>query len=468
MDKSKQILWVRRIGTLVLGGAIWMAHIPWELSAQAWHLFAIFITAILGVLIGAFSIFTASILAMVVSVFAGVLTVEKAFSGFSEGFILLILSAFLVAKGVIKSGLGRRIAFLLIRRFGSSTLRLGYCIVATDTILGPAIPSNTARSGVLYPITLALSLDTGSEPEALSRKRSGQYLMMTAIAGHTITSALWLTGMAGNPVGAGIAREFGVNMTFGNWLLVASVPCLIALVLIPWVLYRLFPPEIRETPKAPKAAAEELQKMGPATAKEWIMGITFLGMIILWALAAPLGFNLAIIAFAGLAVLILTDVYTLQDLRQGSGDALETFIWFGILYMMSTALNELGFMTTLGEQIAIQLEGLNWMTVYILLTVVYVLIHYLFVSQTAHLLALYGVFLTVAVNAGVPAALMAFMLSFATNYFAVITPQASSSNVIFAGSGYLTAGDFYRQGAVVTLLNLIIFLLATPWMLWVS
>lgn len=198
------------------------------------------------------------------------------------------------------------------------------------------------------------------------------------------------------------------------------------------------------------------------------MGATFVGMIVFWALATTLNLNLAAIAFDGLAVLILTEVYTLQDLRQGAGDALETYIWFAILYMMSTALNELGFMTTLGGQIATHLEGLNWMTVYILLTVIYVAIHYLFVSQTAHLLALYGVFLTVAVNAGVPAALMAFMLSFATNYFAVITPQASSSNVIFAGSGYLTAGDIYTQGAVITLLNLIIFLLATPWMLWVS
>ncbi|NNE30685.1 MAG: oxidoreductase, partial [Saprospiraceae bacterium] len=74
----------------------------------------------------------------------------------------------------------------------------------------------------------------------------------------------------------------------------------------------------------------------------------------------------------------------------------------------------------------------------------------------------------VAVGAGVPAALMAFMLLFATNYFAALTPQASSSNVIFAGSGYITSGEIYKQGAMVTLLNLIIFLAATPWILWAS
>jgi DASS family divalent anion:Na+ symporter len=464
----EKLRWIKRIIILVLGIIIWYLPIPWDLSPDAWHLFAIFITAILGVLMDALSIFTASVLALVAVVLLRVLTPEQAFSGFSESFILLILAAFLVAKGVIKSGLGRRIAFLLIRRFGKSTLNLGYCIVATDALLGPAIPSNTARSGILYPITHALSMDTGSLPTPESRKKTGSYLMMTAIAGHTISSALWFTGMAANPIGAGIAAQFGVNINFGNWVFVASVPCIIALIAIPLVLYRLYPPENKHTPEAPQMAREALLEMGPMSQQEWIMGITFFGMILLWAFAPVLNLNLAIIAFLGLSVLILANVYTLEDIREGAGDALETFIWFAILYMMSNSLNEMGFMKTLGAQIAFQIGDYNWMTVYILLTVLYVLIHYLFVSQTAQLLALYAVFLEVAVNAQVPAALMAFMLSFATNYFAVMTPQASSSNVLFAGSGYLPSEDIYKQGGIITVLNTVIFLLATPWILWAS
>ena len=466
--KQQKLRFIKRSITLVFGIIIWHLPIPWDLSPDAWYLFAIFITAILGVLIEALSIFTASILALVAVVLLRVLTPEEAFSGFSESFILLILAAFLVAKGVIKSGLGRRIAFLLIRRFGKSTLNLGYCIVATDTLLGPAIPSNTARSGILYPIAHALSLDTGSLPTPEGRKKTGSYLMMTAISGHTISSALWFTGMAANPVGAGIAAQFGVNMNFGNWVFVASVPCIIALILIPYVLYKLFPPEIKYTPEAPEMARKALHEMGPMSNSEWIMGITFFGMILLWAFSPILNINLAIVAFLGLSILILANVYTLEDIRQGAGDALETYVWFAILYMMSTALNDLGFMKTLGAQIAYYISDYNWVTVYIFLTVLYVAIHYLFVSQTAHLLALYAVFLQVAVNAEVPAALMAFMLSFATNYFAVVTPQASSSNVLFAGSGFLPTGDIYKQGAIVTVMNTVIFLLATPWIMWAS
>ncbi|MCA0133547.1 DASS family sodium-coupled anion symporter [Winogradskyella alexanderae] len=461
-------IWTKRIVVLAIGLIIWHVPIPWNLSLDAWHLFTIFITAILAVLLEALSIFTASIIALVAVVMMRVLPPEKAFSGFSESFILLILAAFLVAKGVIKSGLGRRIAFMLIRRFGTSTLNLGYCLVITDTILGPTIPSNTARSGIMYPITHSLALDTGSLPTPEGRRRTGTYLMMTYIAGQTISSALWLTGMAANPVGVGLASKFGVNMNFGNWFFVASLPCIVALIAIPYVLYKLFPPENKHTPKAPEIATIGLEEMGPMSTKEWIMGVTFFGMILLWAFSGLLNINLAIVAFMGLSILILANVYTLDDIRQGGGDALETYIWFAILYMISTALDDMGFMKTLGEQLAVHIGNFNWITVYILLIILYIYIHYLFVSQTAHLLALYAVFLQVAVSAGVPAPLMAFMLSFATNLFAAISPQASSSNILFVGSGFLPSKDVYTQGIVVTVLNTIIFLLATPWILWAS
>lgn len=468
LSNQLRTLWAKRILTFIVGIVIWNLPVPWNITPDAWHLFAIFITAIIGVLLEAFSIFTASVIGLVAAVLLRVLTPKQAYSGFSESFILLILAAFLVAKGVIKSGLGRRIAFLLIRRFGKSTLNLGYCLVVTDTIIGPTIPSNTARSGIMYPITHALSLDTGSLPTPESRKKTGTYLMMTYIAGQTISSALWLTGMAANPVGAGIGAQFGVNMNFGNWFFVASVPCFIALAAIPWILYKLFPPDNKYTPEAPEAAKKGLEELGPMTTKEWIMGGTFLGMILLWAFSPVLNIDLAIVAWLGLTVLILANVYTLQDIREGGGDALETYVWFAILYMMSTALNDMGFMKILGEQLATYIGGFNWVTVYVFLTLLYIAIHYLFVSQTAHLLALYAVFLQVAVSAGVPAALMAFMLAFATNLFAAITPQASSSNILFVGSGFLPSREVYKQGAVVTVLNTLIFLLATPWILWAS
>ena len=460
--------WGRRAVVVVLGVGIWFLPHPEPVTAQAWHLFAIFITAIVAVIVNALPILVAAILALSATALTHTLEPDQAYAGFSEGFILLIVAAFMVARGVVNSGFGQRIALLLISRFGQSTLRLGYCLAVADAIIAPAFPSNTARGAVLYPIAYSLSVDSGSRPDDGTRRRLGSFLMMLGIVSLTISSALWLTAMAANPAGARLAEEFGLKISFGSWFLAALAPSLAALVIIPYVLYKIFPPDLKATPDAPGAAADRLAAMGPMSPAEWITGSVFFLMVTGWALSSRLGIDATAIAFLGLGVLMVTGVYRMEDLRS-EGEALGILIWFSVLYTLSTALNQLGFMTYLGDLMANQLEGLSWPVVYAALVCLYVLIHYLFVSQSAQLLALFGIFMGVATNAGVPAALMAFMLLFATNFFAAITPQASSANVIFIGSEYITQREVYRVGGLITLANLVVFMVVgTPWILFLG
>ena len=164
-------------------------------------------------------------------------------------------------------------------------------------------------------------------------------------------------------------------------------------------------------------------------------------------------------------MLLVAGVLTLEDIRR-SGDALETLIWFGILYMLSTQLDQLGFMQFIGDRLGHYVDGLAPMLTYALLVLLYVLIHYLFVSQSAHLLALFGVFLGIS-QPEVPMAVMGMMLLFATNFFSPLTPQASSANVIFVGSGYLRSGEVYRYGGLAVAVSFLIYLVVgTPWLLW--
>jgi DASS family divalent anion:Na+ symporter len=119
-----------------------------------------------------------------------------------------------------------------------------------------------------------------------------------------------------------------------------------------------------------------------------------------------------------------------------------------------------------GDHISTAVSGFSWPVVYASLIVGYVLIHYFFVSQTAQMLALFSVFLGVAIKAGVPPELMAYMLLFATNFNAIITPQGSSANVIYTGSGYIEAGEVYKVGGIVTAVNTLVFLtIGTAWIM---
>jgi len=243
------------------------------------------------------------------------------------------------------------------------------------------------------------------------------------------------------------------------------VPVIVAMVVVPFLLYKVIRPEVTDMPNAPAEARKALADLGPLTRDQRIVGVTFLVMVVLWGLSSTLKIDPTAIAFLGLGVLLATSVLTLGDIAK-EGDVLATFIWFASLFTLSSQLNKLGFMQFVGDRLAMRLGGLPIPLAAVILIVAYVLLHYLFVSQTAHLLALFGVFLGVGVTLGVSPPLLAFQLLFATNYFAAIAPQASSANLLFAGSGYLSQGDLYKLGAIHTAFCMVLYLVVGTGWLW--
>jgi len=446
---------------------IWFFPVPAGLTAPAWHLFAVFAAAIASVLIGAFPLLTASMLAVGAVVMTGTITPEQAYSGFANSSVLLVVIAFIVAQAVVKSGLGRRISLFMVSRFGHSSLGLAYSIVFTDAAIAPAFPSNTARGGVLFPIVLSVAQGAGSKPEDEEGRRLGGYLMFCSMAGLAVSSALWMTATSANPIAVQIAQQSGLEIDFATWILASSVPSLIAIGLLPLIVAKLFPPGVGKTPEAPVAARKELAGMGGMSRDEWITAIVFALMVFGWVFGAQLKLNTTSVAFMGFGVLLFLGVITVDDITR-QGDTLVTFFWLAVLFAMSAQLNELGFMGYVGERLAAGLGGLSWPTLYATLVTLYVLIHYMFVSQSSQVLALFGVFLDVGTKGGVPLPLMAFGLLFASSYFSVITPQGGSQNIIFAASGYLTQRELYKLGALVTLAFLLIYLvIGSPWVYFV-
>ena len=458
----------RRVLPFAIAIGIWLIPVPAGLTAPAWHLFAIFVAAIAAVLVGAFPLLTSTMIAVAAVVLTGTISASKAFGGFANPSVLLVVIAFLVAQAVVKSGLGRRISLFMVSRFGGSSLGLAYSIVLTDAVIAPAFPSNTARGGVLFPIVLSVAQGSGSKPDDPEGRRLGGYLMFCAMASLAVSSALWMTATSANPIGIQVVKEFGLQIGFGQWLLVACVPALVAIAALPLVVAKLYPPRVGRTPEAPVAARKALGELGRLTRDEWITAVVFVVMVAGWVFADALQLNVTSIAFAGLGVLLAARVLTLADIAT-QGDTLSTFLWLAVLFALSGQLNELGFMGFAGQLLAAQLGGMSWPMTYVLLVVIYVAIHYMFVSQSSQVLALLGVFLDVGIRGGVPAPLMAFALLFASSYFSVITPQGGSQNVIFVGAGYLSQRELYLLGLAVTLFFMFVFLtLGSAWIMLVA
>ena len=461
-------LLLKRAVPFAIAIGIWFYPVPSGLTAPAWHLFAIFASAIISVLLGAFPLLTDSMLAVGAVVLTGTITPAQAYSGFANASVLLVVVAFIVAQAVVKSGLGQRISLFMVSLFGGSSLGLAYSIVLTDAAIAPAFPSNTARGGVLFPIVLSVAKGAGSKPEDSEGRRLGGYLMFCAMASLAVSSALWMTATSCNPIGVQIAEKAGLKIGFGKWFLASSVPSLLAILTLPLLVAKLFPPRAGATPDAPAAARKALAGMGRMSRDEWITAVVFVAMVGGWVIGSALNLNGTSVAFMGFGVLLVSGVLTLEDISK-QGDTLCTFLWLAVLFALSGQLNELGFMGYVGERLASYVGGLSWPALYVALIAIYVGIHYMFVSQTSQVLALFGVFLDVGMRGGVPVPLMAFGLLFASSYFSVITPQGGSQNIIFVTSGYLKQGELYKLGLLTTLAFLAVYLLiGSPWVYFVT
>ena len=457
-----------RAAVVALPVGLWFSPVPEGLVPAAWHLFALFVAAIASVVIGAFPILTSSVLALAAAVLTGTLAPAKAYSGFANGTILLIVVAFLVARAVVKCGLGERLGHLVVSAFGRSTLGLGYSIFLVDGVIAPAFPEQHRPLRRPLP-PRALGGGGGGSPPGRGGAPSPR--QVPHVLGHGEPDGLvgpLVHGHGREPPRPGDRPRLRPRDRLR--LLVRGV--------LDTDPHRDGPPAARPLQghwprgdrhaEAPRAARRALAELGRLRPHEKIVAATFAGMVGLWASASTLGLDSTAVAFLGLGVLLATGVLTLGDIAK-EGDVLATFIWFAVLFTLSGQLNELGFMGYLGERLAGALGGLSAPLAGVVLVVAYVLLHYLFVSQTAHLLALLGVFLDVGVKLGVPVALLAFLLLFATNFFSANTPQGSSANLLFAGSGYLSQGELYKLGALTTAFNLVLYLVVgIPWLVLVT
>ncbi len=444
--------------TLLVGIVLWFIPEPEGVDPRAWHLLAIFVATIVGIISKPLPMGAVAMLGVTVTALTGTLTIGQSLSGFGNSVIWLIVIAFFISRGFIKTGLGARIAYLFMSAFGKKSLGLAYSMIATDLVLAPAIPSNTARSGgVIFPILRSIAKSYGSEPDDGTARRIGAFLITTSFQGTVITSAMFLTAMAANPLAAQIAGDLGVEISWGGWALAALVPGLVSLGVVPWILYKIYPPEIKETPAATQIARDELARMGKLKTSEWFMLGTFLLLLILWILGGELGVHSTTAAFVGLAALLVSGTLTWSDILQEKG-AWNTLVWFSALVMMASYLNELGLIPWFGQTMGSAVEGTSWSVAFLILSLVYFYSHYFFASNTAHVSSMYGAFLAVAIAVGTPPMLAALVLGFFSNLFSSMTHYGTGPAPVLFGSGYVEMGIWWKLGALVSVVNIVIWL----------
>ena len=441
---------------IVVAVVVALLPTPEGLSINAHYFFALFLGVIVGLILEPIP---AALIGLTGVAFAATFGLVGetakasrawALSGFSNGVIWLIFAAFMFALGYKKSGLGKRIALLLVKLLGKTTLGLGYAVAFADGILAPFMPSNTARSaGTIFPIAINIPQMFNSTPDNEPRK-IGSYISWVAIAATCVTSSMFLTALAPNLLAVSLVeKNTGLIIEWGQWFGTLAIIMIPLFLVVPYIAYIVYPPEQKHSPEAPAWAAKELEKMGSITKKELIMlGLGLLALV-MWIFGKQIGVNSTTAALAVLCLLVLTDVITWEDVITNKA-AINVFIWFATLVAMASGLKKVGFLKWAAGLISGGLVGFDPVTISIMLIVLFFLFHYLFASVTAHTVALLPLFLGVASNL-LPVAMiepLAIMLVGSLGLMGILTPYATGPSPIWYGAGYISQAVWWRLGAI--------------------
>jgi L-tartrate/succinate antiporter len=392
--------------------------------------------------------------------------VKWALAGFSNGTVWLIFIAFMFALGYEKTGLGKRIALLLIKKLGKRTLGLGYAVALADLALAPFMPSNTARSGgTIFPIIKNIPGLYGSTPDHEPRKIGG-YLMWVALATTCVTSSMFFTGLAPNLLAMSIVEKtIGLKFTWMEWFTSFAPVGIILFLAVPWLAYVLYPPTLKTSEDAPKWAASELGKLGSITSKELTMAGLAILALLGWIFAGAY-LDATVVALIALTLMILFGVINWDDLL-GNKQAWNVLFWFATLVTLADGLGKVGFLKWFATTAAGAMVGYSPNTIIIMLLVLFFVVHYLFASLTAHVTALMPVFLTTAAAIpGVNLKTLALLLCVSLGLMGIITPYATGPSPIYYGSGFVSRKDFWLQGFIFGAIFLAVLLLVgVPYMM---
>ncbi|MDR1460039.1 MAG: anion permease [Campylobacteraceae bacterium] len=472
--------YIKLLMPLVFGIAIFIIPTPEGVSLNTWIYFSIFIGVIVGLilepipaaLIGFIGI-TLAVLFRVGPVGSGDKSasasdaINWALTGFANSTVWLIFAAFMIGIGYQNSGLGKRIALNLVKKLGKSTLGLGYAISITDGILAPFIPSNAARSGgTLYPIIMSIPPMFGSYPEK-DAKKIGSYLAWCALAATCVSSSIFLTGQAPNPLALEVAAKSGVAVVdWSGWLIAFLPVSIILFIATPLLAYFVYPPEIKGSTQVVKWAAEEAEKLGKISLKEIFMVSISICALILWIGSGFFGVNATTTAVMVIIAMIACKIISWNDFL-GNKPAWNVLVWFGTLVTMAAGLKNVGFLDWVAQIAGGYLTDFSPMSAMIGLVLLFYFIHYFFASGTAHVTALLGMFIVMASSIpGVDVQLATLLMILPMGIMGVLTPYGTGHSPVWFASGYIKTVDFWRLGFIFGIFYILVYLLVgVPWIM---
>ncbi len=463
---------------LVVLAVLLCIPVPDGMPPQAWRYFAIFVAMIVGMILEPIPATAISFIAMTVCVIgsnwvlfdakeladpnfeAGKQALKWGLAGFSSTTVWLVFGAFIFALGYEATGLGRRIALIMVKFMGKRTLTLGYAIVIIDILLAPFTPSNTARTGgTVFPVVKNLPALFESYPNDPSSRRIGGYLMWMMVISTSLSSSMFITGAAPNVLGVEfVSKIAGVHIGWMQWFLAFLPVGLILLIVAPWLSYVLYKPGVTKSNEVAIWAVGALKEMGGLTKKELTLIVLVLLSLCLWVFGNSF-IDATAVGLLAVSLMLILHVVAWKDITKYSS-AWNTLVNLATLVVMANGLTRSGFIKWFADTMSHHLSGFSPSATVVALVLVFYFSHYLFASLSAHTATMMPVILAVAMGLpGLPMAELSMLLVLSIGIMGVLTPYATGPGVIIYGCGYVKSKDYWRLGGIMGVLYISMLLL---------
>ncbi len=449
---------IKKVYPIIAGLILWFFEPPSGLDEKGYQIFVVFISVIISLLVRAFPMAVSVLAGLSFSVMVGLISLKEALKGYSDSTTWLVVIAFLIAGVVIDTGLGKRISLLCIHALGKSMTGLGYAICSAELILGPLVPSNTARGGgILAPIVDSMSRTLGSMPNK-SPDKAGQYLHLVGAHANLITAAMFLTGMAANPLISKMGLDvFQIEFNWYTWALGSIVPGVLGLLGLPILLKYLSPPTIKSIQPIRDKIKKDIKVLGPWTFQEITTTLTLGIMLLLWSTKPVHGWGTTTVALFGLLTILVLNAISWEEMAKNH-KAWDTLIWLGGLLTLATSLKDLGFISWFAEMIQQSLTEYSPIFIFLMLALIYFYSMYFFSMLTAHIVAMAGAIFIVAKGVDLNPLLIVGVFAYFSNLCGCLTNYSTGPVIIYFGNGYLLPISWFKIGFLVSIYHIIIWL----------
>jgi len=387
----------------------------------------------------------------------GVAKFEAAFSGFADSTPWFLFGAVCFGLMAAKSGLARRLAFIVMRGVGYSYPRLLLGLIISNFLLTAIVPSGIARVVIMAAIAMGLTDAFGvAKGSNIAR---GMFIILVYQA--TIFDKMVIAGAASITARGAIERFGGVSVLWSQWAL-AFLPCDIIIMIVAWRLALwMYPPETVTLPGGADYLHRELRAMGSLSTVEIRAALLMSVAIGLWVtdfvhhIPPPMiGLGVGLLAIMpGIGLLDAEDVRKINYLP---------IFFVAAAVSLSNVLAQskaLEIVTDILFSWIAPFIGTNWLSTFLLYWAAF-LYHIVIGNEIAMLSTSIPPLMTYAKQHGIDPLTLGMIWTFGAG--PKVFMYESAVLVVGYSYGYFDAKDMFKVGAVLSIVTALILLLLVP------